>query len=92
MDTTNCGRARKHRQHFWTTQQGIVPTPRNDAQSHRQNIAEHRGIPIRAIEAEQDLGGKKLMVRRRGGGYLASTLEFSTQIPIAWSPRSVPSH
>ena len=49
MDTTNCGRARKHRQHFWTTQQGIVPTPRNDAQSHRQNIAEHRCISIRAI-------------------------------------------
>ncbi len=68
-------------------QESIVATASDEAQSRVQDICQHSGVAIQAIQTHQELGGEKLLRRRIPGDNLESSFQFFAVVAIARSPK-----
>src|SRR6266702_3077430 len=87
MGTHLHGGARQNRLHHCQIQERIVTTAPDDAHTRVQDVSEHSGVAIQAIQTHQDLGEEKLVRRRIAGDHLESPFQFCAVVAIARSPK-----
>src|SRR5260221_768593 len=68
-------------------QEAVVTTASDHPKTSRQNIDERSGVAVKAIETQQHRREGKRKLGRIAGDDLDSPQQFSSVIPIAWSPK-----